>query len=87
MRYVDVIELACSVRIGKLFLWLYFEFPEGTAHPILSVITRALLSDEKNCFITVRHFRRISAKMFGRKRFLLNVKMFSFEYLFKNTNQ
>ena len=36
-------------------------------------------------FFLSRHFRRSSAKMFGqttRKRFLLNAKMFPFEYLF-----
>ena len=66
---------------------LNFEFSIGTARSIGE--TRALLQDDKNWFL-LRHFCRTSAKIFGqttRKRFLLNAKMFPFEYLFKNTNQ
>ena len=77
-------EQASSIKF--LLSWLYFEFPDGTAHLIGE--TRATIR-RQNLFL-LRHFWRTSAKIFGqttRKRFLLNSKMFPFEYLFMNTNQ
>ena len=94
MRYIDVIELACSVRTGKisveffflqvygpsriklLLLWLYFEFPDGTAH-FIGDNARAIIRRE-NLFL-LRHFRRTSAKIFGqttKKGFYLTSKCF-----------
>ena len=70
-----------------LLSWLYFEFLDGTAY-FIGDNARATISRE-NLFLS-RHLPRTSAKAFwqdNEKRFLLNVKMFPFEYLFKNTNQ
>ena len=59
----------------------------GIAH-FIGVKARATIRRE-NLYL-LHHFRRISAKIFGqttKKGFHLNVKMFSFECLFKNTNR
>ena len=67
---------ASSIKF--LLLWLYFKFPDGTAHFIGNYY-------KMRKFFLLRHFPRTSAKIFGqstKKRFLLHVKVFSFEYLF-----
>ena len=54
-------EQASSIKF--LSLWLYFEFPDGTAH-FIGDKARATIRRE-NLFL-LRHFRRISAKIFGQ---------------------
>ena len=56
-------EQASSVKF--LSLWLYFEFPDGTAHCI-GGNARATIRRE-NWFL-VRHFRRTSAKIVGQTK-------------------
>ena len=69
-------EQVSSIKFSLLSL--YFEFLDGIAHFIGDKV-RATIRREN--FFLLRHFRQ------NFLRFLLNVKMFSFEYLVKNTNQ
>ena len=84
--YINVIELACSVRTGKILVLSFFASLWTEPQHIWSV-KRARCKTKK--LFLFRHFCRTYAKIFGqtRKRFLLNAKMFPFEYLFKNTKQ
>ena len=73
-------EQASSMKF--LLLWLCFEFPDGTAH---------CMGDKKRKIVFITPFSQNFFQNFwsnnNKKRFLLNVKMFSFEFLLKNTNQ
>ena len=52
---------ASSIKV--LLLWLYFEYPDGTAY-FIGDNARATIR-RKNLFL-LRHFRRSSAKSFGQ---------------------
>ena len=68
-------EQASSIKFS--LLWLYFKFPDGTAHCI-GDNARATIRRE-NLFL-LRHFRRTSAKIFGqttkKRGFYLTLKCF-----------
>ena len=55
------IEQASSKKF--LLLWLYFEFPDGTAHFIGD---KACASIRRENLFLLRRFRRISTKIFGQ---------------------
>ena len=67
-----LVDQASSIKF--LLSWLYFEFPDGTAH-LIGDKARATIRRE-NLFL-FRHFRKTSAKMFGqttKKGFYLTSK-------------
>ena len=60
---ISLVRTEQASSIEFLLLWPYFKFPDGTAH-FIGDNARATIR-RKNLFL-LRHFRRISAKIFGQ---------------------
>ena len=101
--YIDVIELrevrTGKILVEFFFLQVYGLvqklakkktniFPIRTEQHMSFIGDNARATIRRKKMFLLRHFRRTSAKSFGQTtKKLLNVKIVSFEFLFKNTNQ